>query len=134
MTKSRRKKKLKKILNALSEKAPLSTHKGEIDRTPKRRPTTKQRRHRGWRTPRIVHPTIKYSEMIEDALEPQPQYDEWMSWKDGLRFPRKDMTRFIPKKSWVDVEGYERVERNKRLKKNMAIRKAKMERNKQKFI
>lgn len=44
----------------------------------------KDRRKSGWVTPRIVQPT-KYDKLIEDCLEPQPYYDEWVNYRDGQR-------------------------------------------------
>ena len=130
MSKGKKKKEKLRILIALEDKAPLSTNKGIFERTPQRRPTPKQRRHRGWRTPDIIHPRMKYSEMIENAISPEIYYDDWYDFRDGMRFPRKDRTRFIPKKSWFDIDEEERIKHNERIKKKIAIRKAKNQKQK----
>lgn len=119
------------ILDSLKEKAPLSTNRGTFDRTPPRKPTPKQRRHRGWRTPEIIHPRMKYSEMIENAWEPEIYYDDWLDFRDGMRDTRKDRTRFIPVLWrggwWWDLSEEEVKKRNDKLKKQMLVRKAKRE-------
>ena len=115
------------ILDALTEKAPLSTNKGVFDRSQRRRPTPKQRRHRGWRTPRIVHPRMKYSGMVENALEPGLEYDEWESFKDGMR-DTKDRTKIIPRRTkhygWWGYSKDDIEERNKKLKREVKIKEA----------
>lgn len=46
----------------------------------------KDRRHSGRITPRLAgKPTMKYSEIKEEALEPQPFYDDWSNYRDGFR-------------------------------------------------
>ncbi len=130
MTKSRRRKRAQRILDALKEKAPLSTNRGDFDRTPGRKPTSKQRRHRGWRTPRIADTTMKFSEMIENALEPPIEYDDWLDFRDGMRDTREDKSRFIPvpaNRWWWDFGEEEIREHNKKIKKQIAIRKARRE-------
>ncbi|KKN07399.1 hypothetical protein LCGC14_1067240 [marine sediment metagenome] len=130
MTKSRRRKRAQRILDALKEKAPLSTNRGDFDRTPGRKPTKKQRRHRGWRTPRLVTKG-KYSEIIKDALEPQQEYDDWLDFRDGMRdaHPKRDKTKFISGRVgwWWDYPEEEIEKRNRKLKKQIEIRKAKKE-------
>ena len=123
MTKSKRKKKLQMVLDALRERAPLSLNKGKYDNTPKRKPTKKQRRHSGWKTPPIIFPTMKFSEMIENALEPNIYYDDWENYRDSFR-DNRDNTHLYKKRGrfWRDEE--EIKELNKKLKKQREIRKA----------
>jgi len=47
--------------------------------------TKKDKRHSGRYTPRIIKPQMSYDEMKVEALEPQENYDEWLSHKDGMR-------------------------------------------------
>lgn len=47
--------------------------------------TKKTRKNSGWRTPRIVAPGKKFSEMVQDAEEPIPIYDDWLDYRDGMR-------------------------------------------------
>ena len=42
-------------------------------------------KHSGWVTPKVVHPQMKYCEIVDQALEPQPFYDDWMDYRDGIR-------------------------------------------------
>ncbi len=123
MTKSKRKKRVQKILDALSEKAPLSTNRGKLIGIPQRKPTPKQRRHSGWRTPQIVHPSMKFSEMIENALEPSPSYDDWLDFRDGMRHS-SDKTHFFRKWRGCCLDEEEVFKINKKIKKQRAIRKA----------
>ena len=44
----------------------------------------KTRRHSGRYTPRL-HSKIPFNEMIEDCLEPQENYDDWLEQRDGSR-------------------------------------------------
>lgn len=45
----------------------------------------KTRKNSGWRTPRIAAKGMKYSEMIANAEEPTPIYDDWLDYRDGMR-------------------------------------------------
>ena len=123
-----------KILNALKEKAPLSTNKGKIENTPKRRPTSKQRRHKGWVYP-WVPPGMKYSEIVENALDPAPYWDDWIDFRDGMR-GTKDRTKFIRKgwagglRPWWGLSEEEIMKRNDKLRKEILIRKARKEKRK----
>ena len=54
----------------------------------------KDKKHSGWVTPRLSHPGMKYSEIIEEGLEPQKMRDEWSDWRDGQRDYFKDASHF----------------------------------------
>lgn len=45
----------------------------------------KKRRHSGRYTPRVDSPTMKHSEKIKDAVDPQVEYDDWINYRDGYR-------------------------------------------------
>ena len=81
---SRREKRLRALVVAISEKAKLSTFKGLFEIGFKRKPTRKNRKHSGRYTPRIDHKG-KYSEMIANAEEPQEEFNEWGNYRDGFR-------------------------------------------------
>jgi len=124
--KKKDKKLYKRIFDALTlgEKLQLSTNRGIVDQTPNKKATKKQRRHMGWKTPRFADKT-KYSEAIQEALEPQLMYDEWRTHRDGFR-DVKDKTKLTSEMGhyW----GFSREEirvKNNRIKKQIAIRKAK---------
>jgi hypothetical protein len=53
--------------------------------------TKKVRRASGKYTPRIVKPDMKYSEIVEEGLEPAEEYDDWTERRDGMRdWPGQD--------------------------------------------
>lgn len=123
MTISKNQKLRRRILDALRDKATLSTNRGKFISTPFRL-TKKQRRHSGWRTPQILHKTMKYSEIIEQCLEPQICYDDWDNYRDGLRC-NQDKTHFFKKWRACCFDEEEVYQINKKIKKQLAIRKAK---------
>lgn len=45
----------------------------------------KTRRHSGRYTPKLVDRGMKYSEIKENCLEPQEEYDDWSDYRDGMR-------------------------------------------------
>ena len=47
--------------------------------------TKKTRKGSGWRTPKVVKPGMKWSEFKEQVMEPQPVYDDWLDYRDGMR-------------------------------------------------
>lgn len=126
MTISKKKKLRKKILNSLRDQAVLSTNKGKFVSIPFRL-TKKQRRHSGWLTPKIVNKTMKYSEIIEQCLEPPLYYSDWDDWRDGFR----DVTKLEkPNLFWDDEDRKIARAKNKKIKKQLAIRKARKEKTK----
>ena len=50
------------------------------------------RRHKARRTPALLkNPKMKFKEIVENCLEPQPYYNEWLSFRDGFfNFPAKE--------------------------------------------
>jgi len=61
--------------------------------------TQKSRRHSGRVTPRFSGKG-KYSELIDEGLEPQEFWDDWQDYRDGMRNPTdKKHIRKIPAKS-----------------------------------
>lgn len=122
MTISKQQKMKQKILDALSDKAELSTDKGKVVLT--KVPLSKKvRRHSGRHTPKIVG-NGKISELVANAEEPQEEYDEWRNYRDGFR----DITRFEKPNLFWDEEERELVNKsNEKIKKQLAIRKAKKE-------
>ncbi len=44
----------------------------------------KKRRHSGRYTPKL-HSKMPYDEMMEECLEPQEEYDDWIEHRDGMR-------------------------------------------------
>ena len=49
--------------------------------------TRKLRRHSGRKTPRLSK-GIKVSELVENCLEPQEHWDDWLDYRDGTRAMR----------------------------------------------
>ena len=121
MTKSKRKKKKQRILDALN-KGELSTDKGGII-SRSFRLSHKDRKHSGRYTPQL-HQKGKFSEMISNAEEPKNEYDEWISHRDGFR-DCKDQMRLRKNKGnfWKDPKEIKEI--NKKIKKKLAIKKNK---------
>ena len=85
--------------------------------------TLKERRHSGRVTPRFAIKG-KYSELIENCLEPQEFWDDWEDYRDGMRNPTdKKHIRKIPEHSFLGK--FFNVRRwNKKLKMLVQRRKA----------
>lgn len=70
---------------------------------------------------------MKYSEIIENALEPGIYYDDWMDFRDGMR-DTTDRTKIIPRHSkrygWWGYPKDDIDERNKKLKRLAKIKEA----------
>ena len=78
----------------------------------------KWKRDSGWITPESTL-KIKKEFIINEALEPKPFYDDWLNYRDGLRFS-KDNTRIRSRFSLMGKS----VERfNKKIRKHIKIRK-----------
>lgn len=90
---SKLKKQSEKILRAIEfEPAPLSTNKGKFirnDHCPNK-VNSKERRHRGWVTGRLAEKGMKYSEIFNEAIEPQDYWDDWQDHRDGMRYDPDD--------------------------------------------
>lgn len=85
----------------------------------------KNRRHSGRVTPRWSGKG-KYAEEIAEGNEPQVFWDDWMDRRDGLRWDA-DVTHLRSplrgyNKNWFEPEI---IQANKKIKKQIAIRKAK---------
>ena len=121
MTISRKQKRLKRILNSITEKVELSKNTGPLIHN-RYKLTKKQRRHSGWKTPKISL-EMKYSEVLEGAFEPQIFWDDWEDCRDGWRHNR-DRTHFFKKWKSCCLDVEEVYEINKKIKKQRKIRKA----------
>ena len=122
MSKSRKEKKKKRILDAL-DKGKLSNNKGIFVGTPFRL-SRKDRKKSGWKTP-ILCGKMKYSEMIANAEEPKEEYDEWNSYRDGFRCNSDQNHLFKKRRGCSNISPEEIEESNKKIKKQIAIRKVK---------
>jgi len=111
VNKRRDKKYAKKIIDSLSEPAPLNNNPGKIDRVKHRRPSSKVRRHSGRVTPNIIKPMMKWGEIIKNALEPIVFWDDWLDYRDGFR----------------DISEEELKQKDDKMKKQNKIRKARKE-------
>lgn len=114
---------MKKILDALNEKAELSTDRGKYNGTRPRKITKKDRKHSGRYTPQI-HQKGKFSEIIANVEEPREEYDEWTSMRDGFRY-NSDENHFFSKWKSQRFDEEEVFKINKKIKKQIKIRKAK---------
>lgn len=121
-------KKIKKaVIRALQEPAKLNNHPGPLIHTAFKFTSSKDRRHDGWITPHISKPTMKYSEIINQALEPPKFYDDWQNYRDGRRHnTASDQLYHKWKGCCEDVEII--YEHNNKLRKSIRIRKARAKR------
>ena len=128
MTINRRRKARQKILDSLNEKAVLSNDKGKLMFNKSFKLSRKNKKHSGRYTPQVSEKR-KFSEMIANAEEPKEEYDDWMEYRDGYRSDldtaklRKNQGSF-----WQDPEEIKEI--NNKIKKQLAIRKAKKEKAK----
>lgn len=126
---SRRKQIVKRLLQNLNTKKP-DGKPGPLERTPKRWASAKDRRASGWNTPRLIKPTMKYSEVHAEALEPEKVYDEWNSERDGWRMhTATDQLYHKWRSSGPRREDI--YEQNNKLIKMIKIRRARLEKQKQ---
>lgn len=125
MTISKNKKMKQKILDALKDREELSTDKGGFVKSQFAKPNKKVRRHSGRYTPNLEMKG-KFSEMISNAEEPQEEYNDWLEYRDGYRGD-SDRTKLVKGKGgfWQDKKEIEK--NNKKIKKQLKIRKAKKE-------
>lgn len=116
----------KKLLRAIEfEPAPLSTNRGTFVRRKWNRWTKKDKRQDGRYHPNIIKPQMKYSEIINEALEPQEEYNEWNNWRDGQRdlWNRDKIYKLGFKRSGWRKEVYDNLKQlNAKLKKHEYIR------------
>lgn len=68
--------------------------------------SNKDRRHSGWVTPRLTT-KAKHKHIVDECLEPQPFYDEWFNYRDGMRNWRRDRTKIKP---WCLIHEHNDIE------------------------
>ena len=124
MTISKNIKTKQRILDSLKDQADLSTNKGKVIPTLSGL-SRKDRKHSGRYTPQLSEKR-KFSEMVANAEEPTEEYDDWIERRDGYRGD-SDRTKRIKGKGgfWQDKEEIQK--RNKKIKRELVIRKAKQE-------
>ncbi len=124
-----RKNKIKKFFDALSPKlseSELSTNRGRFI-SQKYKLSKKVKRHSGRYTPDMAG-TIPNSEKNDVLIElPSIQYDEWISYDDGLRDTRRVRK---PEIFYYDEEKLTAKQINKKIKKEIAVRQAQKEKRK----
>jgi hypothetical protein len=83
--------------------------------------SAKERRHRGWITPKIA-PAGKYSEVIAEANEPSLIFEPWDDGKDGIKYD-KDNSHI--RSEFMSFSQKEAIRKNNRkLRRLLRIRKA----------
>lgn len=123
---------IKKILRQITfEPAPLNDRKGPLidDYRSKRFTSRKDKKRREHVTARIIHPGVKWSEIIEEGLEPPIMQDDWRG-RDGYRAYYKDATRFKDENKYFlssTKKHYLPKNVNRKIRKQIAIRKARKE-------
>lgn len=86
----------------------------------------KDRRHSGRVTPRTTL-ELKYKEIIQQALEPQEYWDDWIDYRDGLRSCKLGKTKIYHfPKTYGDIIAKKYYYKNKRLLKRRKARKEKL--------
>lgn len=89
MAKKKAKRRLaKKLLLHLREVVPPTGTKGPLELTPFR-PTRKDKKNKGRYTPKIIKPQMPFKEVYDEALEPEIEFDPWLSYNDGFRDPER---------------------------------------------
>ena len=102
---SKRKRHAQKIIDCLKEPAPMSNNKGRYIRDFPRARSEKDRRHEGWSTPKIHKPGMKWVEITEEGIEPQEEYDEWSTKRDGMHAGPYELERMTnPEKVKKQIE------------------------------
>jgi len=76
--------------------------------------SSKVRRHAGRRYPKLIRFGMKTKEIINLGLEPGEYWNDWVDFRDGLRFS-KDRT-LIRNKNMSFIDEGELVKQNKKLK------------------
>jgi len=114
---------IEKMLDSLKDKAVLNTNPGRFLREKYRRPNRKTRRHSGRKYPHLLYPQM----LLEDAgVFTDWDWNNWIEYRDNFR----DRSRRFkhPCCFYWDEHLKDYLLLNKKLKKHIAIRKARKER------
>ncbi len=124
MTINKRKKARQKILDSLNEKAELSTNKGKLISTSFKL-SRKNKKHSG-----RIYPQIFGSQKIldEEGIFVDYYWDDWENYRDGRRGDL-DIKKLRKKHGsfWQDPEEIKEI--NKKIEKQLMIKKAKKRKN-----
>lgn len=95
----------------------------------------KYNKRNSWRYPTSTI-KAKKKEIIENALDPQPMWDDWGDPRDGQRDFGKDRTKRLHKKSLRKDDYYKEkdVKHYKKVKKHEFIRKLRRKNEKNKIV
>ena len=78
--------------------------------------SSKDRRHDGWVTPTLTI-KAKHKEIVTECLEPQPFYDDWNNYRDGMRDWRRDRTKIKPWSLLRELGDKDLIQNNYKLQK-----------------
>ncbi len=131
MTISKNKKEKRRILEALKDKAKLSNNRGILIHS-SYKISRKSKKHSGRYTPQIDQKG-KISEMIANAEEPAEEYNEWLNWRDGWRHESDKNHLFKKGRGCSCMSPQEIKESNKKIRKQLARRKASKKKFNQKY-
>jgi len=96
MVSERKRKKLaNQIIDCLKEPAPLSEDKGRLISEFTISHSKKDKKAKGHVYPKISFPEMKWDDIKQDALLPNCYWDDWMDHRDGWRFGKYEIDRFI---------------------------------------
>jgi len=93
--KSRRERHADKILNSLKDPAPLNNNPGPLTKEFTVSHSKKDKKRKGHVFPGIIFPQMKWDDIKQDALLPNCYWDDWMDHRDGWRFGKYEIDRFI---------------------------------------
>jgi len=126
---SRREKLIKRLLSSLNIKKPNGTP-GRLIYGARKIYSKKDKRRKGRVEAIIVHPTMKWSEIHDEGLEPATYWDEWTSHHDGFRYnTSSDQLYHKWRASGRDED--EIYEQNCKLRKLIKIKKARLKKKKE---
>lgn len=92
---TKRRKERKRVYNALSfQPAELNDNPGPRVYTRTGIASRKDKKRKGHRRGQIIHPQMKWTQIVEDALEPEEYWDDYSEKRDGFRDWSSDYTRY----------------------------------------
>jgi len=123
---NKKKKIVKKILNALRELAPLNNNKGPLIREGTRIHSKKDRKRKGRVEAQIIHPQMKWDEAKVEAINPEKFWDDWRDHRDGMRH-NTSTDQLYHKWKGCCKENEDVYAQNHKIIKQIKIRKARKE-------
>jgi len=124
---SKKKRIVKKILNALREPAPMNYNRGPIIREFTRTHSKKDRKRKGHAEARYVNPKMKYKDAHAQAIDPLKFWDDWQDRRDGMRHNTNPDQLYHEWRGCCNNKEYV-YDQNHKIIKQIRIRKARIKR------